>query len=94
MTPSAIRVAAVDTPKNIASSMCHLYFPGVNTNQRFISQQNMLDTMNPQAVANAASIPREAYHASCPVNVACGSPRNRTAKSSWVRHFRHVAAST
>ena len=89
---SAATVAKAAAPKNIANSTYHMCLPGRKTNTLFISQQKTLATVKPAAVAKDASAPREACHVSAPENSTDGRPRNRTAQSSGVRHFRQVAA--
>jgi hypothetical protein len=44
-------IAMVDDEKNIRSSVYQRNFPGLKTNQRFISQQNMFAITNPTPVA-------------------------------------------
>ena len=93
ITASAMMVANDAAEKNIPNSTYQRNFPGLNTNLRFMSQQKILATTKPTAVAIDANEPRVAYQASSPVNSAAGNDKNLTAKSSAARHFMQVAAS-
>ena len=87
-TPSAITVATVEVAKNIPNSTYQRNFPGLNTNQRFISQQKTFARTNPTAVASEK---RNALTPSVRPSAAA-KPRYLTATSSVPRHLRHVVA--
>ena len=87
LTIVATATAPAETVKNIAASVHHRCRPGRKTNLRFISQQKMLATTKPIAVASAKRNERTASVAS-----TAGSEKNRTAQSSDFRQGKIVAA--
>lgn len=80
-------IAKPDTAINITNSIYHTCLPGLKTNVRFIIQQKILDTTNPNPVAQAN---RHALRLSD--ISATGSDNTFAAKSSALRHFKTVDA--